>query len=1502
MAETRLIGIPAELAAQLRSLLTECMARAGGPDERWTNRTVVIYWLGAGESAADELREVTSAPVVVLAEDSALPLAAGRKWPAHWQWAPWPLSAARLGHHLSLAQQAAPAAPELDSSSEWKTVGQRLIQALRGARMYEFEYDLATGARQDNIRRQFGNAPTPRSFDDMLAFVHPDYRAEVGAAYACSRETGAEFRVSMPVRVDSEDHRWMRSVGRVFDRQPGHPGRLLGISWDIRDEQLAKESAALAQQRLDDALTIGGMLSWEWRRGDRGRRLVSDFSTVLADSPEHLEGLIDPGDREADRVRFQTAIERGERYHSEVWFRQPGKRAQRMLLCGLPGLDPSGAATTMQGIALDLTEQYELQQELTQASELLVESLQTAKMFCWQWDPNSENAQVLGPCEEILGVRLTNPLSMQGLIHPQDAAQQRRMLDNAICDQTEFTNEYRIVRPDHAVRWLRTRAKPVHDEHGKLLRIVGLSIDVTRSRSDRKAIEQASERLETALEAAALNPWTVDLATGERIAGPRDQALFGEPVGNLDAFRSLVLAEDRALTDQVVATALGPSAKPIHVEFRVQHRDGQLRWISTYAKAIRDGQGNPTHLVGVSRDISEAREAQDQLAQTLVQLDRVQAATKVVLWEWNRGDGVVCYTAGGQHLRGAALPELHRGHRWSVARALLRCSRSEAALDLEVRVADRNGRYGWVQLKGRRTEFAADGSPIISGVMIDIAANVRDRERAARAEERLRNALDAAKMRCWDWETTFVPAQSDALTGYTPTVKGSGASPPGEIHPDDRAAHRAAIVAAMADPSHQYRNEFRVIQADGRVSWLLSIGKGVMDHNRGRFRLAGVAIDISAQKEMQRQLAESRSWQSVAVEVAELNLWRMDMETGKRDGGARERLLYDCEPETYSELRALIHPEDLKEIDQKWQWCLRNQTDCQADYRVRTARGAQRWLRVRARSDRDPTNGHVIAIGATRDVTDQIESQREMERALTQAEQASTAKSAFLASISHELRTPLNAVVGYANLLAERSLGAADQEYLKALRSGAEQLLSLVNDVLDFSRIEAGEMLLESIPFSVQECLESALDVVAGDAEAKGLCLLMTSNGNQASEVLGDPTRLRQVLVNLLSNAVKFTEQGEIEVALETEARGDSLVVRCTVRDTGIGMDESVLARLFQPFHQAEVATTRRYGGTGLGLSISKHLLTALGGQITCKSVRGEGTVFKIQIQLPTVHSSAPTEPEAKLPQRALVIAKSAAVRSALRYQLGEYGVECVLIAPSDFAEALCAQSTAADVLIVGEPILAGLSALPQWPRDRQGQPMPVIVLSGMQRSMQAAVGAQGQRQIPISRALKPRTLHAALVNAANPAPSSAGAVVNRPQSATLDLVDLSVLVVEDNEINRTLIQLQLKALGAQVVCAESGSEALRLIGESAFDVVLMDLEMPDMDGLETTRRIRAAEKDGNGPYIVAVTAHVLSGVRERIEAAGMNDFVSKPVNVVQLHQSLQRGMGARQGWESARQ
>ncbi|MBD3657097.1 response regulator [Marinobacter sp.] len=678
----------------------------------------------------------------------------------------------------------------------------------------------------------------------------------------------------------------------------------------------------------------------------------------------------------------------------------------------------------------------------------------------------------------------------------------------------------------------------------------------------------------------------------------------------------------------------------------------------------------------------------------------------------------------------------------------------------------------------------------------------------------------------------------------------------------------------------------------------------------GEAGILGWVIDITDRKASEKRVRESEARLKAAAEAAELGLWEFSIEEQSLLTNRIAASILGYAPKDiltpagnwYSVNGGmqgwfeLVHPDDRAQFKEAWEHHLKGETDTiRVEFRSRCKDGRWKWtLSIGQVIEWDANKRAQVIAGINIDVEKQKELEQELRAAKEAAEEAARAKSDFLANMSHEIRTPMNAIMGMSHLALQTDLSGRQRNYIEKVGRSADALLGIINDILDFSKIEAGKLEIESIAYRLDDVLDNVATITGFGAEQKGLDLLFDVPAGLPDTVVGDPLRLGQILINLCNNAVKFTDQGEVIIGAEAEMIGsDRCRLHFWVSDTGIGLTPEQQKKLFRSFTQGDSSTTRRFGGTGLGLAICRNLTEMMGGDIWVESEPGVGSTFHFTVVQQLERNGERSHGKRVNGSgcfRVLLIASRPSVRDVFEHQLTGMGMEVVTV--TDMAGALAKLGAATEDFQVvfsdwnlpdadGAQLLEALSVSPV------PQPHPPLILATASLNHQLASEALANEPgvFLVTKPVTPSDLFDAIATALgrNVVSMEGGAGPGaRARHDATRLAGARILLVEDNEINQELAAELLASNGMSVTVACNGIEALEKLESASFDGVLMDCQMPEMDGYTATRKIREQERYRNLP-ILALTANAMADERAKVLSAGMNDHITKPINVEHL-------------------
>jgi two-component system, sensor histidine kinase and response regulator len=1052
-----------------------------------------------------------------------------------------------------------------------------------------------------------------------------------------------------------------------------------------------------------------------------------------------------------------------------------------------------------------------------------------------------------------------------------------------------------------------------------------LKAALARTEAAEAQLRRGQRLLDTVAGMARIGGWEIDLATMTPIWSQEVYRIHElDPSIRLDLANAMEFyaPEARALVERAIKDALEHGVSFDHTVPFITAR-GQRRWVRVIGVAERLN-GVTTRLSGAFQDVTDQHDIQMRLA-------RASRSSSEGHWDYDFGSETVWCSATHEELLGLPprdsripAPEfrarVHPEDQPKVATAFEQHIAAGAPYDLQVRMRTASGEWRWFRTRGAVERDDLGRLTSFAGSLIDVHEERLAQDELKRVRARLERAIRGTQDGLWEWdiagETLWMSPRYGELLGYGEHDLAAGPADMLErVHPEDR-ARMSEMTEAHLERDAPYDVEVRMQTRDGGYRWFRMRGTVERDEDGRPLTLSGSTQDVTPRKaaEAARIEAEQRLERAIRgssdgffeYSVAEGRMW-YSPRVGEMLGYAPSELL--------PRLEELMTPEERARVETAVQRHFAADAAYDVIYRLPRRQGGWGWFRARGRCERDAEGHPTRFSGSIQDITTQREAEAALLAATEVAAAANRAKSEFLANMSHEIRTPMNGVLGMTELLLDTALEPVQREFAETIRASATSLLGILNDILDLSKIEAGKLEIEQVEMDVRECVEDVGAMMAVQAAAKNLELIVNVDPSIPDLVLGDPHRLRQILTNLVGNAIKFTHQGEIVLeALVVGVQAGRVLLHFEVRDSGAGMSPEVMDRLFQPFVQADASTTRHYGGTGLGLSIVKRLVELMGGRVGVASASGAGSTFTFTLPCPLVDgavSSAAAESVTPRQRRVLVVDDNQTNQRVLCGQLRPAGYSVATAGSATEAlEELVHGARAGsrfDVVIAddqmpdcdGRELAARLRSIPEL------GPTHLIMLTSLDRhgNLQRLreLGFAGYLTKPVrGRELRACIERVLELDAGAEALQSSRRVVTRGSLAFdkgTPRYRGHVLVVEDNLVNQQVTRRFLERLGCEVDIAENGQRAVEFCARTRYDLVLMDVQMPIMDGLAATREIRRQERAGQRMPIIALTASAMTDELERCIAAGMDGLLTKPLEPVRLGETLARhGLGGEGG------
>jgi PAS domain S-box-containing protein len=1131
------------------------------------------------------------------------------------------------------------------------------------------------------------------------------------------------------------------------------------------------------------------------------------------------------------------------------------------------------------------------------------------------------------PADEFTSRRL----NYADIMLPEDLPATREAVFAALRERRMYEAEHRIRHKDGSVRWIWARGHGVFAPDGSFRFIEGLNLDMTRQKLAEQALRESEERFRGTFENAAVgivhnDPTGRFLRVNEKyctIVGYTREELLQKTL------RDVIHPDDLATFVEFYASRFARGeAPPLGTERRYLRKDGSTVWVEVFSSFQRDASGRPSYAIAAVQEITERKRVEVALHQANARLDLAVRGSNLAIWECDMPDGRIensrLTLVNLWELMGYDVPPsptefrstfgilVHPDDQERVRRELEGLFASDGQVhESEYRVRTKDASTRWHLTRGTVLRDP-NGKPFrFVGTSTDITELKRAEEALRESEQRWRSLTETLPQLVWsatpDGTCDYFSSQWTEHTGLDKEDL-LGWRWLESLHPDDREPTRRFWLDSVAG-HHSYDIEYRVRRKGGDYRWFKTRGVPIRDTGGNIVKWFGTCTDITELRDSEERFRGT--FENAAVGIAHTSptgrFLRVNEKVCAIVGYPREELLQKS-------FMDVTHPDDLADGVESFMAIMRGElASFTLEKRYLRKDGSPFWGELFVSLQRDAAGKPAYAIAVVQDISERKRLEGELRQAKEAAEAANRAKDDFLANVSHEIRTPMNAILGMTELVLDTPLEENQRQDLKTVKSAADSLLGIINDLLDFSKIEAGKLELVSADFSLREAVGDTLRALAIRAHKKGLELIYQVQPDVPDALVGDAGRVRQVLLNLVGNAVKFTDEGEVVVRVEIDQGigpaplpGVGEVGLCfSVRDTGIGIPAEQQERIFRAFEQEDTSTTRKYGGTGLGLTIASRLVALMGGTITVDSAPGKGSNFAFAArfgQQPHPAEPIPAQSPVSLHNLpVLVVDDNATNRHILAEWLRGWKLDPTAVGDGIAAmdalwhRAANGRPYALVLLDARMPDADGLSVAAKIRERAELAATRIIILTSGERPGDPArfreLRIDAQLLKPVQQDELLEAIYRVMSRSQGNAPPLARATPSQQSPSPVPTTTaLHILVAEDNELSAQVLEQALVRQGHRVRLASNGREVLTLAEQGGFDLLLLDVHMPELDGFQVVRALRERERTEGGRLpIIALTARSRKEDRERCLAAGMDDFQTKPIRPADLLGAIDR-------------
>ena len=1120
---------------------------------------------------------------------------------------------------------------------------------------------------------------------------------------------------------------------------------------------------------------------------------------------------------------------------------------------------------------------------------------------------NQAFADLLGyPKEELLGRNLSQVCDKDQFARFREETEERR-------EGKSSRYEARLLTRSGEPKFFSISATPLIDENGTFTGSLGLLLDITERRLAEEALQRSEHEkaliLGTVSELVTYQDSELKIMWANRAAG-ESVGLSADELVDRHCYEIWPQRDDPC-PGCPVAKAL-ETGQPQQRDMTTP--DGRVWSVRGYP--VEDEKGDIMGAVEVTQDITERKRSEEELRESEEKYSNLFQHSYDAIFIHDLDGKIIdvnqkvldIFGYTKDQILSLKIPDLHPEEALEKSARAFEAISKDGVVNFEMNFKKKDG--GTFPAEVSSTLFEVGGQKVVQGIVRDITER-KSMEEALRESEKKHRTIVEQSLQALaviqDFRIVFANSALAEVSGYgvEELLRLSPEEVKALVHQEDRDMVWSRFRDRLSGKPVSPRYEFRVVRKDGTIRWLEMFASRI-DY-RGKPAIQAALMDTTERREAEKAVRESEEkFRSLAERSPNMIFINKDGRIVYANERCAQILRYTRE-EFYApdfDFYRLISPESRKLVRENFDKHMLGQEVRPYEYTIVSREG--RRIEVILNSKLITYGGANAILGIVTDITELKRAEEGLRHAKEQAEEANRLKSEFLANMSHEIRTPMNAIIGMTDITLDTELNEEQRDYLSTVKESARSLLELLNDILDLSKIEADRIELETIDFDLRVTVEGVADTLATKASAKGLELACIIHSQVPCLLRGDPGRIRQILMNLLGNAVKFTDEGEVVIRVELEEETeDAAKLVFSVVDTGAGIPQDKQATIFQSFTQVDGSTTRKYGGTGLGLSISKRLVEMMGGQIGVESQEGRGSRFWFAVSLQKQEEAGeqlpPVAPDIR-GMRILVVDDNQTNRTILVKMTESFG--CSPEAVENGEEALQALKRAArteqlfDLVLLDMqmPGMDGEETLRAIKQDPEIKDVTVMVLTSLgvrgDASRLEASGCAGYLTKPI----KQSQLFDAIITvlsrreAADRQPIR---IVTRHTVAEEKRRRTRILLAEDNPMNQKLAVALLKKAGYTVDAVDNGRLAVEAANRRAYDLILMDVQMPEMDGFEATKVIRRKQEGKKCPPIVAMTAHAMKGDREKCLQAGMDDYLAKPIEPQELFDAIAKWTGA---------